>query len=142
MNKLITLLVLSLFVFGCSDSDDDKGQTDKLLGVWKNTEEKTPTYTGFGDTYIKIESFATAGKTHRIYSGYDSSLGWKGNITGRVPEEGKIYVGLTGDNALFSYAISGDVLAVKFIEDTATPMTLSPEEKEKTFKYKRTTEIN
>lgn len=34
MNKLITLLVLSLFVFGCSDNDDDRGQTDALVGKW------------------------------------------------------------------------------------------------------------
>ena len=34
MNKLFTLLVLSLFVFGCSDSDDDKGLPDTLVGKW------------------------------------------------------------------------------------------------------------
>ena len=135
--------MLSVAFSACSDSDDDKGQTDKLIGVWKNTEEKTPTNTGFGDTYIKIEAFSFPDKTHRIYSGYDSNLEkWKGFITGRTLGEGTIYVGIVGDNAIFAYTINGDVLTVKFVEDTETPMSLTPEEKEKTFKYKRTTEIN
>lgn len=64
MSRLITLLVVSLFMFGCSSSDDDNGKeviTDNqaIIGKWKADESYADItgmeFTKYGDYYYGIK---------------------------------------------------------------------------------------
>lgn len=79
MNKLFTLLVLSLFIFGCSDSNDDNGKeviTDNqtIIGKWKADESYADItgmeFTKYGDYYYGIKGEAgTKTGTYRYEKG-------------------------------------------------------------------------
>lgn len=104
MNKLITLLVLSLFLFSCSDSGDDKDKeviTDNqaIIGKWKADENYADItgmeFTKYGDYYYGIK-------------------GETGTKTGTYRyEKGKLYVQIKDTdgstiNDVTNCSISGD----------------------------------
>jgi hypothetical protein len=124
MNKLFTLLVLSLFIFGCSDNDEEKAIDSPLIAIWENLDfDAKFSGWGIGERYIKFETMQdnSLKNEYNFVISFRNSETEKWSFLGcRIEETPKMIYLFENNNIVYSYNFVGGNLIISRPETEET----------------------